>query len=76
MLTDKQRADGWIEHDGGECPVALDSRPLVLFRDGMGIVDQEDAPMAREWIFESVPCLWVHKPGPADIIAYRPEPKP
>ena len=34
MLTDQQRADGWIEHDGGPCPVPLDSYVETLWDDG------------------------------------------
>ena len=34
MLTDQQRADGWIEHDGGPCPVPLDSLVATIWDDG------------------------------------------
>jgi hypothetical protein len=33
-LTEQQIADGWKPHDGGPCPVPLDSKPEVLCRDG------------------------------------------
>ena len=42
--TEAMLADGWIKHDGGPCPVPLDSRPLVMFRDGFGVDDYPDAP--------------------------------
>lgn len=33
-LTAEQIADGWIEHDGGECPVPRDALVKVRFRNG------------------------------------------
>lgn len=32
MLTPEQIADGWIEHDGGKCPVADDTHVMVIWR--------------------------------------------
>ena len=32
MLTPEQIADGWIEHDGGACPVADDARVEVSWK--------------------------------------------
>lgn len=68
MLTPEQIADGWIAHDGGDCPVPLDSRPAVLFRDGEIINGRK----AENWV-------WEHKAFPirlthVHIIAYRPKP--
>jgi len=34
MLTPYQIVDGWLPHDGGPCPVPLDSRPVYMMRDG------------------------------------------
>lgn len=70
MLTDEQRAEGWIEHDGGPCPVPLDSRVRVMFRDGVTPLN-----IARLW---TVGFDWwrheetVLRPH-TDIIAYKPE---
>ena len=65
--------EGWIAHLGGPCPVPLNSRPGVMFRDGMKIDNPEETPTAGEWIFEGGKSLWDHLPGRADIIAYCPE---
>ena len=68
-LTDEQRAQGWIEHDGGECPVAPNDRVKIWVRcnsaPSIGVVG-----FARncDWSWE------VDSPS-SDIIAYRPEPK-
>ena len=32
--TEAMLADGWIKHDGGPCPVPLDSRPGVMLHNG------------------------------------------
>jgi len=54
---------GWIAHDGGECPVPLDSRVDVIFRDG----EYSNGDKANCWD-------WSHEPRSSlDIIAYRPE---
>ena len=73
--TEAMLADGWITHDGGPCPVPLDSRPLVMFRDGFGVDDYPDAPTAGEWLFANhKQNLWTwSRLGPADIIAYKQE---
>lgn len=62
--------DGWIVHDGKDCPVSLASKPGVRFRDGKEI--EAGVHSAGDWIqYEN---LWLFAcPGGADIIAYRPE---
>ena len=60
-LTPEQIADGWIEHDGGECPIPYWQ---VLLRDG------------RTMRTRGSDMYWPHfagEPYAADIIAYRPE---
>ena len=72
MLSEQQIADGWKPHDGGECPVALDSKPGVIFRDGVSCRPGDF--IAGAWIFYSHGHnLWTRgkKDGPADIIAYK-----
>ncbi len=68
MLSEELRAQGWIEHSGGPCPVPLDSKPGVMFRDGE-VADVGD--MASAWVWEA------NSFGPAfadlHIIAYKPE---
>ena len=66
MLTDEQRADGWIEHDGGACPVAGDAWVRVAFREGIAI--KMTLP-AKTWVqnFDQ----WRHMNQPFDIIAYK-----
>lgn len=34
MISEQMKAEGWIEHDGGPCPVPLDSRPGVILENG------------------------------------------
>ncbi len=63
--------DGWIEHDGGPCPVPLDSKVDLLHRSNVSIT--------------TVPALWSEEWGRwawkgtryegwnENIIAYRPE---
>ena len=67
MLTDEQRAEGWIEHDGGPCPVPLDSKPIYMMRDGT--IDAGQKGTASELIWDDA-C-----PPEDQIIAYRPEPR-
>ena len=70
MLTDEQRADGWIEHDGGPCPVALDSKVFVMHRGGV------ESPVAipAKWSEEWGRWAWSGTPYEGwgeNIIAYR-----
>ena len=66
-LTPEQIADGWIEHDGGECPVPLDSRPKILWGDGW--ITKSDKVPAGDW-----DDSWRHcGPIKHHIIAYKPE---
>ena len=53
-------ADGWIEWNGGECPVAVGTRVMIKFRDGGSV--RLPSP-------ESL--MWTHEGNSADIIAYR-----
>jgi hypothetical protein len=63
------RAEGWIEHDGGECPVPLDSAPHIKFRNGGHPVQSVVTANAWEWEWEPADASdW-------DIIAYRIEGK-
>jgi hypothetical protein len=66
---------GFIAHDGGPCPVPLDSKPGVMFRDGKdGSGGSGCFPSASEWMYLNCNLWrWVQH-GPADIIAYRPDP--
>lgn len=34
-LSDAMKAEGWIEHDGGPCPVADDAYVAVMFKHMM-----------------------------------------
>ena len=67
MLTDEQRADGWIEHDGGECPVEPYTFVTVQFRSG-----KNGTAPALHWV-DRWSNRWEAK-GPfrsEDIIAYK-----
>jgi hypothetical protein len=80
MLTDEQKAEGWIKWDGGICPV--DPQLEVTYR--LRYFRPDDPPPLG-------PCpagmlRWDHGRTPEsaadalmrrnDIIAYRPEPQP
>jgi hypothetical protein len=66
---------GFIAHDGGPCPVPLDSKPGVMFRDGKdGSGGSGCFASASDWMYLNCNLWrWVRH-GPADIIAYRPIP--
>lgn len=74
MLTPEQIAEGWIEHDGGPCPVPFSSRVAAIkFRDGLIRTSG-----GRGFRASAIP--WQHiliGRGNPDlhIIAYRPEPR-
>jgi len=54
-------ADGWIEWNGGECPVAEGVMVWIRFRDG------DECPVGDDdyWLD------WQHGGHDGDIIAYR-----
>jgi|JI6StandDraft_1071083.scaffolds.fasta_scaffold744367_1 hypothetical protein len=62
MLTDEQIADGWIAHDGGECPVPPKARVLCILRRYP--FDLEGSASFFRWS---------HDGTSTDIIAYIPE---
>lgn len=66
-LTDEQKADGCIEHDGGPCPVAEDTVVRVWFRDGRSLVR-----LPSWFIWEHDSSLLANRD---QIVSYRPEPK-
>ena len=63
-LTEQMKADGWIEHDGSECPIrGLVAIPVVVRAGIWGVV----LPQAIGW-------KWGEAASPlGEIIAYRPE---
>ena len=71
MLTDEQRAAGWIEHDGGGCPVPLDSRPGIIIRG----FDRNHVCQLAGGVDEASEYQWRHNrhARAANIIAYQPE---
>jgi len=64
MLTEGQIADGWIEHDGGPCPVEGTMRVRCLMKG--------EGEAAFSFIADQLDWSW--EGWPSDIIAYRPEP--
>ena len=71
MITDAMKAEGWIEHDGGECPVDPDVFVFPMFK---GEPDPSKGMLrtyGRAWQY-----AWHHDGAEDDIIAYRPETKP
>lgn len=71
MLSEAMKAEGWIEHDGGPCPVPLDSRPGVMLASGE--FSAKPHFTARMWT--EMHDWWRHEAvNPQDnIIAYKPE---
>jgi hypothetical protein len=69
MLTEEMRAAGWIEHDGGPCPVPLDSMPDIMFRDGER---ETTGQTADTWTWEWT-ILEQARLKHIQITAYRPE---
>lgn len=64
--------EGWIAHDGGPCPVPLDSRPGV-----MGFARNSDKPYwYKAGLIPACEHDWRHCGRATDIIAYKPEPTP
>jgi hypothetical protein len=61
MVSDEMQAEGWIEHQGGACPVHEMSFPEALLRGG-GV----RACLAMH-------LDWEHRGCRDDIVAYRPE---
>jgi len=61
-LEPQERGDGWIEWDGGECPVDVNQAVEVKLMDGT----VSSALPTDGWVWEH----GVLSPG-ADIIAYR-----
>lgn len=61
--------EGYLPHDGGPCPVPLDSRPGVMFADGVctGMGYMRAINWDRWWTGDA------HNPGD-NIIAYKPDP--
>ena len=74
VVTDEMRADGWIEHSGGICPVETDVLVNYQIRSGW----RSDGAVTAGL------CRWDHGRTPEsannpslrrnDIIAYKPEP--
>lgn len=65
-LRDREISDGWIEWNGGECPVLDCVRVDVRFRDGREVKNRDPGG----WNWDHVPSP--HRLHPAgDIIAYR-----
>jgi hypothetical protein len=56
--------DGWIKHDGGECPLPSGIRFDAKMRDG--VIAHDEPPTCGDG------RIWKHLWGEADIIAYRP----
>lgn len=70
-LSDAMKAEGWIEHDGGPCPVPLDSRPAIMRENGEVI--PEGVISARLWTMGY--DNWKQQRFENNrIIAFKPEP--
>jgi hypothetical protein len=67
-MTKPAIPEGWLPHTGGPCPVPLDSRPGVMFRDGE-IAGRDFAAWHWDWKHSA------NQDAPDDIIAYLPEPE-
>lgn len=64
MLSEAMKAEGWIEHHGGECPIKGIVGIQVLIRAGIqGVV----LPQAIGWVW-GMPAS-----TRGEIVAYKPE---
>lgn len=61
MVSEEMKAQGWIEHEGGACPVHEMSFPEVILRSG------------RKGVHAAHNLIWEHDGRSDDIVAYRPE---
>lgn len=66
-LSEAQREDGWIPHDGRPCPVPLDSQVLVRYSGDPDTID-----WAKWRSVRAGSQSWSRVGDGADIIAYRP----
>ncbi len=66
--------EGFVRHDGGPCPVPLDSHPAVMFPSGR--IHDDGLYSAATYVGGGaleLPDLWQWKGHPQNnIIAYRP----
>lgn len=70
VLTDEQIADGWIEHDGGPCPVDASTPVEILVR--AGDVSTWKRAGAVLWQYGSfVAEIFDALPRCCEVIAYR-----
>lgn len=58
--------DGWIKHNGEECPVALDAHVEIKWMDDHG--EEFSVGKADDFYW---PVHTIGNPQPGDIIAYR-----
>lgn len=61
VVVEAKQADSWIKWNGGECPVAGDTRVEVRLRDG----SRSNSDL-HAWVWR-----WGHKGGGGDIVEYR-----
>lgn len=64
--------DGWIDWDGGECPVPEGALVDVRYRDSEKFPDKMGTVAAIFGGFGATKKHWTHHGWPNDIIAYRP----
>jgi hypothetical protein len=65
---------GFIAHDGSGCPVPLNSRPGVMFRDGF--ISKPQVIKAHSWIrIRQNFWQFYDLESSDDIIAYCPDPE-
>lgn len=72
MISEAMKAEGWIEHDGGPCPVPLDMIVDVMFADG----GTDGSIYAGFWSAEvpEMDSQWEGECDPDDrIVAYKPD---
>lgn len=56
----KIRQDGWIKHDGGECPVPAGTEVNLWLRNG-----------EVAWTRTPEMCAWMQDGDPLDVVGYR-----
>lgn len=60
--------EGWTQHDGKGCPLALYAEPMVMFRNGARA--RLNVGESQTWALD--PWIWCEPPSGFDVVAYEP----
>lgn len=63
--------DGWIEWNGGDCPVQKGTLVDVKYRDGEEVLNLKALEIDNGYVSDASWAFWRHSMSLSDIIAYR-----